>query len=641
MRRFAALGSLLVVVLGLGLVTGCMADPLPEPTVRAFLLAWQAGDYTAAARQTTGDPKTVARALAAAHDQLDAAAIRFQLRPLRQHGDTATAGFHATVDLDENGFPWEYDGRLDLRRVDGEWKIVWSPSVIHPRLGPGQRFAVLSTVPERAEVLDAAGRPLVAQTPIAVVGVVPARLTDPAATTRQLAKLTGLDPDRLLGRVLAAPPQRFVSLVTLRMTTYRRQARQFHAIPGLEFHLGRAPYTPLRAAGLVGRVGTATRETTLRIGTPYQPGDSVGLTGLQLAFQRRLAGTPTTEVVTLDPDGRVAAVLATWPGTPSASVRTTIDSRVQAAAETSLRLLQHPGSLVAVSASTGRILAVAERPADGGRALAGRYPPGEAFTIVSTAALLRGGLQADRVIPCAPQRHIGGKAFRTGSPLAQSPVAPPFREDFALSCSTAFVGLSRGLSADVLGQTAGQFGLGTSWMLPGVASFPGSVPRSGDAAAKAAWTIGEGGVTASPLAMALVAGAVDAGSWRPPVLVTDPPESTHLAAPIRIVPDTLGQLREMMRATVLTGTATGVNLPGPPVYGQTGAAPYGHHEVVWFVGYRGDIAFAVAAEVPSGAANIAVPVAADFLRSLPGPASPGPKNNPGTRATRSRGGGVF
>ena len=61
-------------------------------------------------------------------------------------------------------------------------------------------------------------------------------------------------------------------------------------------------------------------------------------------------------------------------------------------------------------------------------------------------------------------------------------------------------------------------------------------------------------------------------------------------------PQTVNSLRSLMRAAVASGAARGANLAGTPVYGQVGTArsaagsKYWAH---WFVGYRGDVAFAV------------------------------------------------
>ena len=100
---------------------------------------------------------------------------------------------------------------------------------------------------------------------------------------------------------------------------------------------------------------------------------------------------------------------------------------------------------MAVQPSTGDVLAAANRPADDfDRALQGRYPPGSTFKVVSTAALLRDGLDPGTVVDCPPTLAIEGKSFRNFEGGAAGAV--PFSTDFAESCNTAFVSLAdRGL----------------------------------------------------------------------------------------------------------------------------------------------------------------------------------------------------
>lgn len=602
------------------LIVACGAEQTPSVTIRSFLLDWENGRYSAAAALTDGDRTTVADALRGASRQLDAAALHLQLRPMRQNGQTAVSGFHASVDLGENGPPWEYDGRMRLRVIGGHWKIVWEPSVIHPRLSDGERFAVVTEVPKRAEIRDDKGRPLVRQTPVAIVGVYPSRLTDPAKTTSAVAELTGLDPARLLGTVRSAPPKTFTPLVTLQSKRYKEIRAKLRQIPGLEFKLGTAPYTPRYAAGLIGTVGTATNETLRRVGAPYQAGDSVGMSGLQVAFQRRLAGTPTTKVITVNRQGDEVEELKTWAGTTSRPVTTTIDAKAQHAAEYALAG-RHSVYLVALDASSGQIRAVAARPSISKRALrgkytpfTGKYAPGEAFTIVSTDALIGAGVRGRDTIPCPDERTVGGKQFRNGT-SAPSVVGttPTFTQVFGTACDTAFAGLSRKLGTQGLANAAAQYGVDGNWNLP-LSVYTGKMSRTDDDSRRAEQTLGQAGVTMSPLGMALVAGAVSSGTWRPPQLVTDPQSSRHPVNPVGMKAERVAALRDLMRTSVLRGALQELNLPGQDIHGQAGRATQHGHPVTTFIGYRDNLALAVVASGKQPEpGNLAVNTAAKFF----------------------------
>jgi cell division protein FtsI/penicillin-binding protein 2 len=74
----------------------------------------------------------------------------------------------------------------------------------------------------------------------------------------------------------------------------------------------------------------------------------------------------------------------------------------------------------------------------------------------------------------------------------------------------------------------------------------------------------------------------------------------------------------MMRAVVTIGTASHVGFPAG-VYGKTGTAEYGTGANppthAWFVGYRGDLAFAVLVEGGGVGADTSGPVANAFVRN--------------------------
>jgi cell division protein FtsI/penicillin-binding protein 2 len=283
-----------------------------------------------------------------------------------------------------------------------------------------------------------------------------------------------------------------------------------------------------------------------------------------------------------------------------------------------------PGSaaVVAVQASTGHILAVSGHAAPHMPKidpLAGRYQPGAAFTIVSTAALLSSGLGAATPVRCTSINYVGGQVFRNVPAVRGLGREPTFAQDFAHACGTAFSGLSENLTARDLNDAGRVFGLGAPWRLP-LPGYSGQVGASGGFAQVASAAIGQGTVQVSPLAMALVAAEVDTGKWHEPSLVmapNDPPASRRM--PVKQA--SLATLRTLMRQAVASGAARGADVPGRPVYGQVGTAALGsgkHHKWAnWFVGYRGDMAFAIM-DITSVPGNSAAQLAARFLDGTPG-----------------------
>ena len=608
-----------VSILALSLIGGCAAEPSAEPTVRSFLLAWEQGRYWDAAGYTTGTRGAVANELRGAYRQLGAAALFLSMGMITVNGGRANARFFASVDLGQDGAPWRYQGAMTLARVGNDWKIQWSPAVINPHLGRGLRFAVVTQVPDRALVLDSDGAPLIRNSAAYVLGVRPDQLHNPRRTASQFANVTNLDPNQVLAQIATAPPNQFQQLLTLRPSSYEQLRHRLSRIAGLQVHRVDLRLFSSAAQGIVGTVGTENAAVLHQEGLPYHPGMTVGGSGLEQVYQHRLVGTPTTEVVVENGQGHVVSVLQRWQGVQPSPVQTTIDAHLQKAAVAAVRSVPDAAAIVAVQASTGRIVAVSGHSANGRKmsaaaALAGRYPPGEAFTIVSTAALLANrSISPSTEIPCAATKNVGGVNFTNDRPERGLGAQPPFRADFAQGCGTAFAGLSRLLTPSQLTSAAEKFGLGAHWQLP-LPSFSGSVPRPGNDAQQAAVTIGEGGASVSPLAMALVAAEVDSGSWHRPILVTVPPDPAKVSvAPF--APGLIDSVRSLMRGTVSSGAAHVANLHGSQVFGQVGSAPIGSGRTWanWFVGFRGDIAFAVLTLGQRGSST-AAPVGARFLQ---------------------------
>ena len=149
----------------------------------------------------------------------------------------------------------------------------------------------------------------------------------------------------------------------------------------------------------------------------------------------------------------------------------------------------------------------------------------------------------------------------------------------------------------------------------GVAAILGQFTTPSQPVDLAADAFGQGTDLVNPLSQATVAAAIEHGTW----LRVTSPAPRQAAQPRAIGAAILATLRPMMRAVVTSGTATGVRFR-PRVYGKTGTAQYGNGPNPpshgWFIGYRGDLAFAVLVEGGGLGADSAGPIANTFLRKL-------------------------
>lgn len=359
---------------------------------------------------------------------------------------------------------------------------------------------------------------------------------------------------------------------------------------------------------LVGFLDKATKKDVAKLGTSYQVGQAVGRGGLQETFQERLAGTPTTEIRLGD------KTLQTIDGTKGEGLQTTLDPRVQAAAVAAVKDLDKPAALVAVKTGTGEIQAVVNNRGGFDRAINGRYPPGSTFKAVTAIALLANGVGPQEKVTCPKYATVGGLKIRNSERAEYGSLS--FSDSFAYSCNTTFAPLAKQhLGAAKLLEAAEQVGFNQPLNI-GVPATKPSFPKAQSDAELAAESFGQARITASPLTMASVAAAIADGTWRPPTLV---PGLEQKATEQELPDGVREQLGSMMAAVVAKGTAKAAGLPAG-TRGKTGTAEYGTgpelNSHAWFMGYKGDLAFAVVVEGGGGGGKVAAPVAADFLKGL-------------------------
>ncbi|GGS38271.1 penicillin-binding transpeptidase domain-containing protein [Actinokineospora fastidiosa] len=322
------------------------------------------------------------------------------------------------------------------------------------------------------------------------------------------------------------------------------------------------------------------------------------------------AGSPA--VVIVDGAGKEKAELLA--GDSAKPITSTVDIEAQAAAQAAVDAVKAPAYLVAIDASDGGILAVAQNSAaTGTNALNGLYPPGSTFKIVTASAVLSAGAaDAGTVLPCPGEATIGTRRIRNdGFELG----AVPLTTAFARSCNTTFAALAADLPGDSLSAAAARFGLAADFEIPGITTQTGGVDPANGTPQQVENAIGQGTVQASPFGLALMAATVARGDAVTPRLYDELETQVNRGyeAP---APGTVAALRTMMRAVVTSGTGSALGRYGA-VAGKTGTAQFGDGRVAhgWFAGYRGDVAFAVLVE-GAGTSGPAVTAVGRFLGGL-------------------------
>jgi cell division protein FtsI/penicillin-binding protein 2 len=601
LRRGAGLAAVLLL---LAAVTGCgmFGGDGPDATARAFAEAWSRGDDRGAAA-LTDDPGGAGALLAAVRDELTPAGLAVQVGQVRTASDTATASFDVRWDLGQ-GRVWSYHTEAGLHRAAGgdgrAWALGWAPTLVHPQLAARQQLALTSTPAEPAPVVDRSGVPLLSPAPVVSVLLDRLQAGDlPKVTGALAAALAPLEPSitqqTITDGAARTPDGRAYTVAVLRETDYQTVKNAIHDLPGVRF------------------------TTSERLLAPDAAFARQVLPAVRSGLAAQLDGTPGWSVAVVDAAGGTVATLAEEAPKAGSTVAVAMDRALQAAAEDAVEPLPQQAMLVAVQPSTGNLLAVAQNgaaDAAGALALTGRFPPGSTFKIVTAlAGVEQAGLRADTVVACPAETVIGGRPVPNAERFDLGTV--PLTRAFARSCNTTFATIGAGLAPDGLTTAALQLGLGADYGVPTLTTITGAVPAAPEQVQRAENAFGQGQVLASPLGMALVAATVAHGGPVVPQLLPDRP--TEVTKPATTPdPAALEQVRAMMRAVVTEGTATALNGLGE-VRGKTGTAEFtddGSRAHGWFVGYRGDLAFAVLI-VEGGSSEPAVATAGRFLAAVP------------------------
>jgi peptidoglycan glycosyltransferase len=309
------------------------------------------------------------------------------------------------------------------------------------------------------------------------------------------------------------------------------------------------------AAEVAGRIGPAPPERAAELVRRGVPADAdVGLSGLELEFDERLAGTPGG---TLTAGDRVLASSAPRPGS---SVRTTIDPGVQRAAVEALA--GRFGGIAVLRPRDGEVLALA------GIAYSAPQPPGSTFKIVTLAGLLDARVAAPAAqFPVETSTTLEGVKLENANGEA---CGGSLRAAFAASCNSVFAPLGAKLGAERLVAAAERFGFNEPPPFRGAASS--TIPAAaevGDDLAVGSTAIGQGKVLATPLQMAEVAATVGEGGRRPrPTLL----KGAGATGPRAASPQAARYIARAMRSVVTGGTGVGAAIPGVKVAGKTGTA---------------------------------------------------------------------
>jgi cell division protein FtsI/penicillin-binding protein 2 len=335
------------------------------------------------------------------------------------------------------------------------------------------------------------------------------------------------------------------------------------------------------AIDVVGETGQPDSHQAAELQSEGYPSEAdIGISGLERAFNTRLAGTPGGQLLAVQggeggdvPAGTNGRALASANAKPGEAVKSTVDPGIQRAAVAALA--GRAGGAVVLDARSGDVKALA------GSAYSFPAPPGSTFKIITaTAALEQNLVNLGDTFDVVEAANIGGREISNSHDQA---CGGTFLESFAKSCNTVFAPLGLEMGIESLAEAAERFGFNErpelfdaaalSEINPPSPSMPTSVESEADLAVTA---IGQGRVLATPLSVASMAQTIATGGKRFPTnLVTEP--ALRSKAPVVTVTDpaTAGKVKAMMVAVINSGTGSLADLGKIQVAGKTGTAELG------------------------------------------------------------------
>ena len=582
------------------LLGGCgIFGPDPGDAAAAFLDAVARGDVVAAGR-LTDDPTAATPLIRQIREELKPQGAQLVLAETRSGDNVTSASFSADWNLG-SGRQWRYQGGFDLIPADTDegWAVRWSPAVLHPRLSAQQRVALREVPAESAPVVDRAGTPLLTPQTVVTIALDRSKTPDLSGSAAQLAAALGsLDPQitqqSIIAGANAAPPGKASAVAVLRESDYRSVRDRIYELPGLSF------------------------PTQQRLLGPDRDFATQLVPGIRQVVEEQLQSAAGWRIVTVTPLGEEVETLASQQPRSVPTLTTTVDRAVQIAGERAVDGVSNAAMIVAIQPSTGEILGVAQNSAadaQGALALTGRYPPGSTFKIVTAAAALQAKQVAlDSPVACPATTVVGEREVSNDRFFNLGTV--PLRTAFARSCNTTFAQLAVQLGVSALTDAAHQMGVGIDYDVSGITTVTGQVPPSESSVRRAENGFGQGRVIASPFGMALVVSTVAAGGQLPtPVLIRGTQTQIALGPVAPLPREVVDTVQLMMRDVVTQGTAKALANLGQ-LHGKTGTAEDATSEAHgWFVGFRGDLAFATLV-VGAGSSQPALDVSQRFLSAL-------------------------
>ncbi len=467
--------------------------------------------------------------------------------------------------------------RQDLREFDGRLRLLgvlfvipfvvlagrlWNLQVVHGEeyfgLANANFVREVELPPNRGLVFDSHGRVLAENRPAYDVYLSPRVVRHHAEAVAHLAEILNLAADEretLEARVMAAGR----ADILVRRDITRDQLAEVETardgLPGVYVAVSehrRYPYDAL-GAHLIGFMNEVQADELSELSAyGYRPGDYIGRTGVERAFEAILRGAPgrQRQVINVEGDVQSAEVNRQLLGdyrrvdpVPGKNLFLTVDMDLQAILEEAASDAL-TGGIVAIDPRDGSILGTYSKPGFNPNAWTGRlseaekrqsdndpfhpmldktvlswFPASTYKVITAIAGLEEGVITADDTVECPGYLDYGNRRFHCWNRHGHGELS--LQQALAMSCDVYFYQVGLQLGIDTLAQYAFEFGFGERPGLGFNGEAPGVVPtrewheEHSPGGFQYGFTVntavGQGDTRTSPLQLALAYAAIANG----------------------------------------------------------------------------------------------------------------------------------
>lgn len=633
-----------LLVFSLLAVTADCARETPEQALAAYIRYWQAGDYegmygllSVRARKNCSQEvfltrhRKISQGIGLKKLSLKISGFTEGVMAYSLAFDTATAG----------EFSFNYN--LGLVAEEGSWRLNWNHGHIFPGLSPARVVRVRRDMPQRGRILSADGKALAAPGAAYQVGIIPGSLG--RDTISLLSALLDIPAQQIEDSVAVegVTPESFVPVAMVDSESWALLRQPVTALPGVlvrakSGRMYNIPFSLAQTVGYIGEIQAGQLTELAPLG--FELGDPAGRCGLELLYNRALAGKPGFVIEIRDENDDILTTVARRPAEPGADLVCTLELDKCKILDTALG--NWSGCALLLDFCTGEILGVASKPgfdcnlfARGisasqyqellaqdspflHRAFNGLYPPGSVFKPLTALMAL-----AEKVFdPAAswdtPLQWQGEPAW--GGYRVTRVLRPPgpvdLREAMRWSDNVYFADLGLKVGWPAFTEYTRRLGFGQDLPLP-LSYEQSRVGGEKGTVLLADSSYGQGRVLTTPLHMALMYAAIARGDGvlPQPLLLQGSAPGAWLQT--GFAPENIALLDSVLVYAASDSSAP-ARVSGGAVRGKTGTAEINRtRQVAWYICYFDNLLLAVTLEGDSALSSThAVQVARECLSKI-------------------------